>query len=349
MKNCDERKRPRARVVVLGLLVFACLAGSIPLGGVGACEAASGARRRDLTPRAQNERTDIRLRSFAPNASGQLTIEPSADGGRARLTALSLPDPRSQSRDARTYVVWANSEGRIIRLGELRRDRAGNGGLSFAHPGFERYTVIVTAETSADAERPLGAPVLSTRAGEAIAVFPAPAAASATPATTAAAPAAPGVNNTPAPATRPARTRPRTRTPAGDFYSEVDDALVSNGGGRVIELEGAEMAPRARGSARAAAQVGRAYVVVRFRDVPLPQAAGVGVYVMWAIVPNGQLIYMGSLPPDDALNRSDIYVRVPGFSSAEFDLFVTAEQSRPASEPSDRRALSTRNAVNTLK
>jgi len=283
---------------------------------------------------------DIRLRSFTPTASGQLTIEPSAEGGRGRLTALGLPEARTQSRDARAYVVWANSEGRIVRLGELGRDRRGNGGLAFKHPsGFERYTVIVTAERSADAARPLGAPVLSTRANEATALFPQPVERTEAPSrATPAAPPDPG-------ATRPTRAS----AAAGDFYAEVDGALEARGGGRLIELEGAEVAPRARGAARAAESDGRAYVVVRFRDVPLPQAAGAGVYVMWAIQPSGRLVYMGSLPADEALNRADIYVRVAGFQSDDFDLFVTAEQRRPAPEPSDRRVLSTRNARHTIR
>jgi hypothetical protein len=109
------------------------------------------------------------------------------------------------------------------------------------------------------------------------------------------------------------------------------------------------VAPRARGAARAAESAGRAYVVVRFRDVPLPRAAGAGVYVMWAIQPNGRIVYMGSLPADESLNRADIYVRVAGFQSDDYDLFVTAEPSRPASAPSDQRVLSTRNALNTIK
>lgn len=289
---------------------------------------------------------DIRLRSFTPTASGQLTIEPSAEGGRGRLTALGLPEARTQSRDARAYVVWANSEGRIVRLGELGRDRRGNGGLAFNHPaGFERYTVIVTAEQSPDAERPLGAPVLSTRAGEATAVFPVPA-----PPTVAASgpdPRPGGRNNVES--LDPVGGSSRLRRTTGDFYAEVDGALDARGGGRLIELEGASSAPRARGAARAAESAGRAYVVVRFRDVPLPQEAGAGVYIMWAIQPSGRLVYMGSLPADEALNRADTYIRVAGFQSDDFDLFVTAEQRRPAPEPSDRRVLSTRNARNTIR
>lgn len=317
----------RARRVFCGLLILtAALAAS--LSGEGAGTAAR-----------QGERVDIRLRSFAPGATGTLTVEPSAGGGRARLTARGLPEPRTQSRDARAYVVWANGDGRIVRLGELRRDARGNGGLAFTHPaGFDRYTVLVTAEASADASRPLGAPVLSTRAGEAQPVYPAPVPA-ATPATP------PAVRPTPQPAHR---YRARRATGA-DFYGEVDDALAAQGGGRLLTLEGGEVAPAGRGRARVTAHTGRAYAVVRFSDVPLPPSAGANVYVMWAVLPDGRIIYMGSLPADETLNRSDIYVRVPGFTSDAYDLFVTAERQRPAPEPSDRRVLSTRNALNALK
>ena len=345
MRKVCGRLRPRARVA-LCLLVASAFFAAAPPGGVRAGAATHGRRPPHARRAAQDGRVDIRLRSFTPTASGQLTIEPSAEGGRARLTALALPDPQTQERDARAYVVWANSEGRIVRLGELERDRRGNGGLAFNHPaGFEHYAVIVTAERSADAARPLGAPVLSTRANEATALFPQPV--ERTEAPSAATPVAP-----PDPRSLPdsGATRPaRAAAAPGDFYAEVDGALDARGGGRLNELESTEVAPRARGAARAAESGGRAYVVVRFRDVPLPQAAGAGVYVMWAIQPSGRLVYMGSLPADETLNRADIYVRVAGFQSDDFDLFVTAEQRRPAPEPSDRRVLSTRNARNTIK
>jgi hypothetical protein len=121
-----------------------------------------------------DDRVDIRLRSLTTRATGKLTIEPSETGGRGRLTALNLPDPRTVTAGARTYVVWAVSGGRILRLGELKLDARGNGGLAFGRPeGFERYGVIVTAESSAEVERP-GDPVLTTRADEAGALFPAP-------------------------------------------------------------------------------------------------------------------------------------------------------------------------------
>ncbi|MFN2413545.1 MAG: anti-sigma factor domain-containing protein, partial [Pyrinomonadaceae bacterium] len=129
----------------------------------GAAEAGGGgrARRGPAKAAAQAERVDIRLRSLTTRASGQLSVEASEGGGRARLTAMNLPDPRTVASGARVYVVWAVSGGRIVRLGELRRDERGNGGLAFARPeGFERFGVIVTAESSPEVERP-GDPVLT--------------------------------------------------------------------------------------------------------------------------------------------------------------------------------------------
>jgi hypothetical protein len=114
----------------------------------------------------------VRLRSFVPGASGRVVVEPTASGGRVRLTAARLPAPDSVAPTAHAYVVWATG-GQVRRLGELRRDARGNAAFEFAHPGgFETYSVVVTAETDARAERPAGAPVFSTRAGEVSALYP---------------------------------------------------------------------------------------------------------------------------------------------------------------------------------
>lgn len=356
----------RVRLSPLACALLACAAWAA------GDEAAAGAASR-VAPgvsRAQGDaRVDIRLRSFAPGASGVLTVEPSEGGGHFRLTALGLPDPQTQSRAARAYVVWASSEGRIVRLGGLLRDERGNGGLAFERPaGLERFSVIVTAESGADAERLTGAPVLSTRAGEARALYPAPAPpappALPTPPTPVAAPAtattderggdasdsaaAPPPPDAPA---APARrgTRPRRSGRVGDFYTEVDDALVARGGGRVVEFEGERETPAARGTARATVHANSAYVRAHFRGVPLPSTIGAGVYVLWAIVPDGRIIYMGSLPATQDLNRAQIYVRTREFGSDDFNLFVTAERQRPAANPSERRVMTPRDAKFVVK
>jgi hypothetical protein len=292
-------------------------------------------------------RVDIRLRSLTTRATGRLTIEPSEGGGRVRMTALNLPDPHTVTPGANTYVVWAVSGGRILRLGELKRDERGNGGLAFDRPReFERYGVIVTAETSAGVERP-GDPVLTTRADEAAALYPPK---------TEATPAAPdtSANTDKASTAKPAAaplppastgTRPRPRTTAGDFYAEVEDALAARGGGRVIELEGDSAAPNARGAARATLSADRAYVRANFRGVPLPSAVGAGVYVLWGVIPDGRIIYMGSLPASEDLNRAEVYVRVAGFESDDYTLLVTAERARPAPAPDGRRLLKPKDAA----
>ncbi|HYN83644.1 MAG TPA: hypothetical protein VER32_00205, partial [Pyrinomonadaceae bacterium] len=199
----------RARALCVAALFTACAGALAALPFDTDAAAASSVTARKFSRARQGERVDLRLRSFVPGASGQLTIEASAEGGRGRLTALGLPPPESQSRGATTYVVWANSEGRIQRLGELRRDERGNGGLAFAHPApFERYTVIVTAEADAEAERPAGAPILSTRANEAAALHATDAATPTTEAATATPPATSNAN------TAPAETRTTTEPTA---------------------------------------------------------------------------------------------------------------------------------------
>lgn len=295
--------------------------------------------------RAQTERVDIRLRSLTTQATGQLTIEASEGGGRARLTALNLPDPQTVAAGSTTYVVWAVGGGRIFNLGELRRDERGNGGLAFDRPrGLERYGVIVTAERSPDVGRP-GDPVLTTRADEAAALYPPkPEASPVAPDT------APKIDraNTVKPAAVPlprAPTRPRTRNTSGDFYAEVDEALASQGGGRVIELEGDAAAPDARGAARATLNFNRAYVRANFRGVPLPSALGAGVYVLWGVIPDGRIVYMGSLPASEDLNRVEVYVRVAGFETDDYTLLVTAERARPVHAPDGRRLLKPKDAA----
>lgn len=323
--------------------------------------------------RQDDERLDIRLRSLTTRATGKLTVEPSEGGGRVRMTALNLPDPRTVTPGANTYVVWAVSGGRILRLGELKRDERGNGGLAFERPeGFERYGVIVTAEPDANAERP-GDPVLTTRADEASALYPTPSTAAThapadtadsdktaepTPAATPSATSTPTTTHTPD--TTPA-VRERTRTSnrvvsapsspsrAVGFYAEVEDAITASGGGRVIGLEGDSLAPGARGAARAAYQRGRAYVRANFRGVPLPSSVGAGVYVLWGVLADGRIIYMGSLPGTEDLNRAEVYVRVPGFDADDYTLFVTAEPARPAPAPSSRRVLRPTNASFVVK
>jgi hypothetical protein len=304
--------------------------------------AAAGSRPKTsaAASRAQAERVDIRLRSLTTRATGQLTIEASEGGGRARLTALNLPDPQTVAAGSTTYVVWALSGGRIFNLGELRRDERGNGGLAFERPaGLERYGVIVTAEASPDVERP-GDPVLTTRADEAAALYPlktesAPDTATNTTRT----------NNPKAAPVPPASATPRARGASGDFYAEVEDALASRGGGRVIELEGDSAAPNARGAARATLNSNRAYVRANFRGVPLPSVLGASVYVLWGVIPDGRIVYMGSLPAAEDLNRAEVYVRVAGFETDDYTLLVTAERARPAPAPDGRHLLKPKDAA----
>ncbi len=73
--------------------------------------------------------------------------------------------------------------------------------------------------------------------------------------------------------------------------------------------------------------------------MPLPSALGAGVYVLWGVIPDGRIVYMGSLPASEDLNRVEVYVRVAGFETDDYTLLVTAERARPAHAPDGRRLL----------
>ncbi|HKP73612.1 MAG TPA: hypothetical protein VJT82_11780 [Pyrinomonadaceae bacterium] len=295
----------------------------------------------------------VRLRSFAPRASGRLEVEPTGGGGRVRLTAVNLPSPQTLAPNARTFVAWA-SGGRILRLGELRRDARGRGSLVFPHPSeFERYSLIVTAETNGSPERPTGAPIFSTRANELAAFFPARDEAvdtirrerratlpviRETPATTAT--VAPSSSAPPATVLR-SKLRTRAGGAASEFYSSVDTVVESEASARTLVLVGDRGARRARGTARVALLDGTAYVRVRFRRVPPASRFGRGRrYAMWALIPEDGTVYMGSLPARN-LNRAQTYARTEGVNSDKFRLLVTAERRTPATRPVGRRVLMT--------
>lgn len=313
----------------------------------------------------------VRLRSFAPRASGRLEVEPTTGGGRVRLTAVNLPTPQSLAPNARTFVAWA-SGGRILRLGELRRGARGTGSLVFMHPSeFARYSLIVTAEADARAERPTGAPVFSTRANEVAALFPIKDDTRETArrerrATTrrdapAAAPAATARRSTGATATAETNAPPRDATPATagtttlrargaarmgvlerTFFKNIDEAISRDASARTLTLVGDRGARGARGTARVATQDGTAYVRVRFRRVPPASRFGRGRrYAMWALIPEDMsTVYMGSLPTRN-LNRRQTYARTEGVRSDKFRLLVTAERRTPAARPRGRRVLMT--------
>jgi hypothetical protein len=276
----------------------------------------------------------VRLRSFTAGATAQLEIEPSARGGRVRLTANNLPPPRALAPTAHVYLAWATG-GRILRLGELRRDARGHAKLEFAHPApLERYSLIVTAEENARVDHPGGAPVFSTRANEVTALFPAPAAP-----VRAAADNAPRPRLVPTPAPNVATAHTSSLTPpivrakrgaAGmdDFFTSIDSILAGETNAREITLVGVRRsARRARGSARVATADGTAYVRARFGHVPAPARFGASRYVLWGTTPTGRSVYLGSLPRR-GLNNTDTYTRARGIDATQFDLLVTAERGR---------------------
>jgi len=291
----------------------------------------------------------LRLRSFAPRASGRMEVEPTERGGRVRLTAMNLPPAQSLAPNARAFVAWA-SGGRIVRLGELRRNARGVGSLVFSHPTeFTRYSLIVTAETSANVERPAGSPVFSTRANEVAALYPTKdddrerrtVARSNT--TTARHPATNPANETPraAAATTAPGSGGRPRNTAGNFNAEIEEILRNVDTARTLVLVGDRGARYARGVARVATQNGTAYVRVRFRRVPPASRFGArSRYAMWALIPEDGTIYMGSLPSRN-LNGTETYARTEGVNSDKFRLLVTAEPRIPTTRLRGRRVMMT--------
>lgn len=281
---------------------------------------------------------EIRLRSFAPGASGRINLVASADGGRVRLTALGLPAPQEVSVQARVFVIWAAAAERAAeRVGLLETDARGNGGLEFPlsilPAAFDRFSVIVTAEPNADVNAPTGAPVLSTRAREVVR------ARGERPTNAAERRGTDGTANERR-ARRNARNARRGTTTS--FYDEVN-AAVDSGGGRTLELVGSEATPNASGTARVAAHNANAYARARFQRLALPieNASGARFFVLWAIASDGRIFYMGSLP-NEYLNETEVYVRVNDTRADSFALAVTVEDVRPTIRPAGRRALSTR-------
>jgi len=273
----------------------------------------------DETTAVQPANLMLHLRSFVPGAAAQLEIEPTTTGGRVRLTATNLPPPNKLAPNARVYLIWATG-GRIVLLGELRRDARGNATVVFVNPtfAFQHYSLIVTAEQSAQTEHPGGAPVFSTRAGEVHALF-----------ATAPAPR-PTDRDAHVNVTHPVVRARRVTSVAtnGDFYASVDETLTNATNARDITLVGTRRAARhARGQARVAANDGTAYVRALFHRVPPPARFGANRYVLWATTPEGRSHYLGSLPRR-GLNNTDTYVRAGGVDATQFDLLVTAERGR---------------------
>lgn len=272
-------------------------------------------------------RLGVRLRSFIATARGQMNFEPTPEGGIVRLTVLGLPRPEVVMTGARTFVVWASaSGGRVVRVGELLLDESGNGGLQFNRPpALESYSVLVTAEPSAETEKLTGTVVFASLAGEVKAFF---------------AEVDKSIRRTQR-AAREINRRLQLARAADNFFDEVDRALrMAPGGARHIYLFGSDLAPGASGTALATTLSKKAYVRAMIQHLPPPILVNGEAYVLWSVVPDGRITYMGSLPTDD-LDNTDVYVRVAGFNS-DFDLFVTVEQGRPVSRPSERRLLTSR-------
>jgi hypothetical protein len=264
---------------------------------------------------AQESVQNIRLRSFFPGASGDLAIVPGPSGGRLKLTVSGLPKPQSFDKQAQIFVAWAVAPGREINLGEVSTDSNGNGTLEFAAPPLEKYSLIVAAESSSNATTLMGAPVLSTRAGEVTSLF--------------------GKDST-EPNNSSAGHAVR-RVSGKGFFGEID-AAIRDDAPRRLNLIGEDFARRARGEALVAEQAGETFVRGHLNRLPSPRTAGASQYVLWAVGPDGKAVYLGALPAGNIGSRL-IYVRAPDVGLDHPGLMVTAETDPVPATPSGRVAL----------
>jgi hypothetical protein len=267
--------------------------------------------------------------------SGELR-RASARGGRSGRRAGGYSD---------AFVCAGRERAFAHRRDDGRRALSPDGAQAAAPRQLRFDGVIVTAESTAQPERPAGSPVLSTRAAEARALFTSDKDASdRTPGRQSAASGGGGRANRKT--SKGARLLDKSPWPrssrAGDFYSDVESALDAQGGGQLLELFGTDATPGAEGAARVAVRTGTAFARARFLSLPAPSTLGANVYVMWGVQPDGRIIYMGSLPTDLNLDVHEIYLRTAGFTADEYSLYLTAEKQRPVHQPSNVRVLETR-------
>lgn len=300
----------------------------------------------------------VLLRSFAQGASARIEI---GAGNRPRLVAENLPPAGSLTPDARAYVVWATA-GAVRRLGVLRRNSAGAFEFEFRHPaGLPRYGVVVTAEPSADASRPAGAPVFASRALE-VSAAPATRAPSVTTAardravTTPRDSRAATTTNTSPPtnaagtttgAAVSAEAEERARICVGlgrdcgsGFAREVWGATARRRSRKLLLVAARGAGSRTRGVAHVSNVNDAAYARLRLRRVPPPSRFGARRHVLWAVTDEAGPIYLGSLP-EAGINRAHTFVRADGLTDPTFRLLITAEQTYPAPRPAGRRVLLT--------
>jgi hypothetical protein len=306
------------RLSVLHVLVLACAA-ALCVAGVSFVLQQGG------TSRAQEgaQVHEIHMRSFAPGATGRLTM---LEGGASvRLIVMRLPLPQTLHESARYFVAWAVARGGgyTVKVGIVPRDADGNGVLEFFSPSaLERYSIIVTAEPIEQAAYPRGPLILATRSGEVIVHIARNAARDTT------------IRGTVMYGNmRPAHPR------RSDFFSDFDEALRA-GETRTLTLIGGEVTPRARGTARTATRNGKTYVRVRVKRLPPPSVFGENLYLLWAHDPAGHRLFLGNFPDD--INHTELYIREENVTFNVTDLLVTAEDRwSPILHPSSHQALVT--------
>ena len=84
--------------------------------------------------------------ALAKYASGEATVRNKGGATRVDAKLSGLPDPQRFGAEYLTYVLWAiSTEGRVVNLGELQRDKRGDAKL-LATSELQVFAMVVTAE-----------------------------------------------------------------------------------------------------------------------------------------------------------------------------------------------------------
>jgi len=84
--------------------------------------------------------------ALAKAASGEAKVESKGAGAQVEAEFSRLPDPQRFSAEYLTYVLWAIApDGRVVNLGELRRDKMGEANLTTTSE-LQVFGMVVTAE-----------------------------------------------------------------------------------------------------------------------------------------------------------------------------------------------------------
>jgi hypothetical protein len=99
-----------------------------------------------------------------PSADGKVKVKPEKDGNtRLKVEVAHLAQPAAVFNEATTYVVWVKPQhGHAQNVGILKVDKNLKGELE-TETAFKEFTVMVTAESSANVTTPGPYSVMNTQ------------------------------------------------------------------------------------------------------------------------------------------------------------------------------------------